>query len=410
MEWGINFTAWPEMLTWPYLILQGWLPYRDIAIAHNPLLLLDLVVFFKIFGVGILQLKIYTWFLIFINSLLTYYVAHKFWSKKAGLISCFIYLVLCIIFEGNGLWFDLALTPFALLLYLFVKEKKYFYSGMVFALGFLTKQTFVWFGLVVVLELLKSTRSRVNNLKNFIFGNLIIVLPFLLTLYLLGILPNFIDWAVKFGIFYLPKADGQVLLPTLKQFVFSFTPIAVSFFNPTLLLWMLVGLAGVYPRFELFHFQPALPFVAIAFSNFIFSYKNNFVKYTFLLLASCYMLLGLSRQLGGKTRFYEPQVVEVVQEIIKTNPQQIYIVNYWDNIYALTKTIPATKPLIPYIPWYLDYNNNKELILNDLKTKIPEIIVLGRRDEVFPDVFEFIEKYYFCNTVNGSVELCYKNK
>ncbi len=45
----INYTAWPEMLAWPYLILQGWLPYRDIAIAHNPLMLLDLVIFFKLF-------------------------------------------------------------------------------------------------------------------------------------------------------------------------------------------------------------------------------------------------------------------------------------------------------------------------------------------------------------------------
>jgi len=56
---NLKFTAWPEMLFWPYLMLKGWLPYRDIAIAHTPVLLADLTIFFKIFGLGLLQLKIY---------------------------------------------------------------------------------------------------------------------------------------------------------------------------------------------------------------------------------------------------------------------------------------------------------------------------------------------------------------
>ena len=49
----LKFTAWPEMLLWPYLITKGWLPYRDIAIAHTPLMLIDLSIFNKIFGFGI---------------------------------------------------------------------------------------------------------------------------------------------------------------------------------------------------------------------------------------------------------------------------------------------------------------------------------------------------------------------
>ena len=41
----MQFTAWPEMLAWPYLILKGFLPYKDIAIAHNPLLIFVLTKF-----------------------------------------------------------------------------------------------------------------------------------------------------------------------------------------------------------------------------------------------------------------------------------------------------------------------------------------------------------------------------
>jgi uracil-DNA glycosylase len=30
-----QFTPWPEMLLWPYLLMHGWLPYRDILIANG---------------------------------------------------------------------------------------------------------------------------------------------------------------------------------------------------------------------------------------------------------------------------------------------------------------------------------------------------------------------------------------
>jgi len=158
---GINFTAWPEMLAWPYLMLQGWLPYKDIAIAHNPLLLLDLAIFYKLFGVGIIQLKIYTWILIAINAYLVYFVSNKFWNKKVAVISSVLYLLLTIVYEGNGLWFDLALTPFAILLYYFLRQKNYLWSGIIFMLGFLTKQTFIYFLLPVAVEIVLSTKYKV---------------------------------------------------------------------------------------------------------------------------------------------------------------------------------------------------------------------------------------------------------
>jgi len=69
----LKFTAWPEMSLWPYLITKGWLPYKDIAIVHTPLMILDLTLFYKIFGVGIVQLKIFTWILIILSDLLVFF-------------------------------------------------------------------------------------------------------------------------------------------------------------------------------------------------------------------------------------------------------------------------------------------------------------------------------------------------
>ena len=397
------------MLAWPYLMIQGWFPYKDIAIAHNPLLIFDLVIFFKIFGVGLMQLKIYTWVLIFLNVYLTYFIGKKFWNVKTAYLSSFLYLIFCIVFEGNGLWFDLALTPFALLLYLFLREKKYLWAGVIFALGFLTKQTFIYFMIPVTYYILRTTYYK-KSIPNFIFGSGIVIAIFVMILSLLGILDDYYNWAIKFGIFYLPQAVGQISLPNLKQFLFAVVPFIFLIWNLdiSICLFAVVGAMGVYPRWELFHFQPALPFLAMPMSTFYFKYKNRFVVFLSLLFVFCYILLGLYRQIGNNTRFYESDVQKVVEEINKINPETLYVINYWDNIYALTNTKPP-KPLIPYIPWYLDYQNNKDVILNGLKNKMPEVIVIGERDMGFVDVFDFVDKFYTCNIVEKKVELCQKN-
>jgi len=410
MEWGINFTAWPEMLAWPHLILNGWLPYRDIAIAHNPLLIAVLALFYKMFGVGILQLKIFTWILIFLNSFLTYFVTSKFWNKKKAILVAALYLLLCIIYEGNGLWFDLALVPFALLLYYFVRLKMYVLAGIVFALGFLTKQTFIYLLIPVLISEIKNKNTLLTRSEKFLRGSLVVAILFLIIMFVFGIADDFYLWAVKFGIFYLPGAEGQVLMPTLKQFIFSVAPFLVLFLNFTLVPWILAGIAGVYPRFELFHFQPALPFLAIAVSNIIFSKQKILIKSIIVVFIFAFLFLGLKRQIGTNTRFYEPEVIKITDEINKAGTKEIYIVNYWDNIYALTNTIPATRPLIPYIPWYLNYANDKESIINNLKLKMPKVLVVNEKDKLdWVELTDFIEKFYSCNFIDNKLGICYKN-
>lgn len=409
---NLTYTAWPEMLAWPYLILQGWLPYRDIAIAHNPLLLLDLVIFFKLFGVGIMQLKIYTWILIAVNACLTYYVGKKFWSKNIGLLSSFLYLVLCVIFEGNGLWFDLALTPFALLLYLFLKEKKYVWAGVVFALGFLTKQTFIYFAVPVGIAMIKNNGLKIKEISKFIFGLIPVFAIFTLYLFTNNLISDYYNWAIKFGILYLPTAVGQISFPTLKQLLFAIAPFLIAVFGADylVLIFMVVGALGVYPRWELFHFQPALPFLSIVLATFVYSKRNIFLKSLIIVCSILYMVYGVSRQIGSNTRFYEPEVQKVVSLITnhKSLNTSTYVINYWDNIYALTG-IESSKPLIPYIPWYLNYGESKNIILNNLKSETPDVIVIGQRGNEFPELYSFVEKYYTCNIVEKRVELCEKN-
>jgi 4-amino-4-deoxy-L-arabinose transferase-like glycosyltransferase len=408
----INYTAWPEMLAWPYLMLQGWLPYKDIAIAHNPLMLLDLVIFFKLFGVGIIQLKIYTWILIATNTFLVYFVSKKFWNKKSAYLSSVLYVLLTIVFEGNGLWFDLVLTPFAILLYYFLRQKNYLWAGVIFALGFLTKQTFVYFALPVVSAMVHDIKNILPKLRQIVIGSGIIFGVFAIVLYSLGILDDYYNWAIKFGILYLPNAVGQIYFPNIKQLIFSFLPFLVLLFTNNLILtvFAIVGMMGVYPRFELFHFQPSLPFIAIAISTVIISKRKMAIKLLIGLFTLLFLGLGVYRQVGTTTRFLESDVEKVVIKINSLQPRvdSLYVINYWDNLYALTNTKPP-KPLIPYIPWYLDYGDNKATIINGLKTSIPDVIVIGERDENFSELYQFVDKFYSCNIVDKKVELCQKN-
>ncbi|PJE69384.1 hypothetical protein COU96_00030, partial [Candidatus Shapirobacteria bacterium CG10_big_fil_rev_8_21_14_0_10_38_14] len=99
------------MILWPYFILKGLLPYRDIAMAHNPLLIFDLAIFYKIFGISLFNLKIYTWVLILLTDLLIYWVAKKITKReKVALLSLAFYVLWQPFFEGNGVWFDLVLA------------------------------------------------------------------------------------------------------------------------------------------------------------------------------------------------------------------------------------------------------------------------------------------------------------
>ena len=267
---NMKFTAWPEMLLWPYLWLHGVLPYKDAAIVHTPLLLMKLVVFYKLFGVGIFQLKVFTWLIVIFTDALLFFITQRLWGKKTALIALAVFVPWQIFFDGNGLWFDLLLAPLVLLTFYFAETKRYFWSGIFFGLMFFTKQTAVFFAIPILF-------SKIDY-KKFIFGFLGLSLVWILGIWTLGIFPYFYNWAIKFGIFILPRSSGQIQLPDLRTLLIACLPFGIFlplFFNKKILninlaLWAIAGSLGAYPRFEYFHFQPAVPFLAIA-TGIVFS-------------------------------------------------------------------------------------------------------------------------------------------
>ncbi len=383
----LKFTAWPETLLWPYLIDKGWMPYKDIAIAHTPLMLAVLAVFCKIFGVGILQLKFFTWILILGIDLLVFGIVKKLWNVKSALITVSAFIFWQLFFDGNGLWFDLFMMVSVLSSYYFLKKKKYFWVGIFWVLAFISKQTAVWFLLPIGLEL---TDKSLKPLIGFIKGATLTLIVFVLSLGAFGMLPSFINWAVKFGIFILPNAQGQIQLPDLKSLVISVFPFLMFIpliwktgkKNLNLLLWTFAGSLGAYPRFEYFHIQPALPFLAIASALTLTSSKNNKLIKIFVILyilGSIYLFANFfMRNWGEGTRFFETNVSDVTG-YVKSNSKPgdaIFVMNWWDSIYPLTGTLPATAPWVPQLSWYQEVSGIQEKEVEDLKISKPKLILL----------------------------------
>jgi hypothetical protein len=385
---NLKFTAWPEMLLWPYLMIHGWLPYVNIAIAHTPLLLVKLAVFYKIFGVGIIQLKIFTWILIMVLDAFVFWICKKLRNTKTALIAVSAFAFWQLFFDGNGLWFDLFMGVTALISFYFVQKKRYLLVGIFWALAFISKQTAVWFLIPIGLEL---TDKNLKPLSGFIKGVILTLAIFVFGLWIGGILPSFFNWAIRFGVFILPKAQGQIQLPDLRNLVVSLFPflIFIPLFwkggkkNLYLALWAVAGGLGAYPRFEYFHFQPAIPFLAIASGLVLTNLGKQIrpIKYflTFYILGSVILFAGFfMRNFNEGVRFFETDVSDLVS-YVKSNTSsgdKIFVMNWWDNIYPLTDTIPAVDPWVPQLSWYQEIPGIQEKEVTDLKSSKPKLILL----------------------------------
>lgn len=399
-----QFTVWPEMLFWPFLMLRGWLPYQNIAIAHTPLLLIELSLVYKLLGVGVWQLKILTWLTILFIDIFVFYLARRFWGIKTAVISLLFYVFLQINYAGNGLWFDLCLAFWGLVIYYFLKSKKYLAVGIGWVLAFLTKQTAFWFLIPIVLKLWSGKNEFVCTkvrLFRFIFGVLIISLTFVASLLACGIFDDFYNWAVNFGIFVLPKAQGQIKTPHFRELIYASIPFGViPFYYKMKKDWLLpllaiAGAIGVYPRWELFHFQPALVFLALMFGVVIIKIKTiKKCLRMLLLLMILFVFYSFGRTISYfwkvEDRFVDATTMQVV-EYVKENSvseDKIYVVNYWDNIYALSNRLPAIEPWIPHLKWYLNYGETEKEMLSDLNRNNPSLIVVPKDSKFIPRGFE----------------------
>lgn len=425
----LKFTAWPEMLLWPYLLVEGQMPYKDIAIAHTPLLVVALSVFYKLFETGILQLKVFTWLFVIATDLLLFYVTSKIWNKRISLAILAGYVFLQLLYDGNALWFDLALVPLSLIEFYLIYKNKYFLAGFMWVVMMLTKQTAIWFLIPIVATLLTRKTFR-KNVTHFLLGSVLTSTVAIFSLAFFDILPHFYNWAVHFGLFILPHSSGQINLPSIRNLIVAGFPflIFILYFRQKkqskiqLLFWVVAGSLGAYPRFEYFHLQPSLPYLAMVTAYTLKYYKplGLYKKIFFFLYLVGFIYLFVNffiRNFSEGVRFYEKDVVRVADYIMQnTKPgDKIFVLNWWDSVYALTNTFPGSSPWVPQLEWYQEPSGIQEKEVLDLQTTKPKYIVfkpyeiVGLGAYIPKKLYEYVRVNYHVKDKIDGIEILIPN-
>lgn len=399
---NFQFTLWPEMIVYPYLINNGFSLYTDIINPYPPLIPLALSLFSKYFSYQHVPYQFLTWGFIIIIDLAIFFIAKKITgSSRLALISTSFFALFSLPFGVNGLWFDLLQTPFllfsALFFYKFLKPakdlKNLLLSSIFLCVAFFIKQQAIWLALAfIILIILKNYHDYRSLIKKVLIYLAPFISVFLLELVItsfFGANKPFIFWTILFPFFKTSSLPGYVLFPSLRQLLtlislyaiftpqFKLLKSKTSFF----LLNASILILFAYPRFDYFHLIPALSFLSIAFGENLSLFLKSktpvkiiaIISLTFLVLFS---VRFLQRNYHKDIRFFEKDIIQASNFLkTNTNPQDlIYIQNGPDQILPLAGRLPP-KPWADEFPWYLEINYQQEKIIENLNSQKPRYLV-----------------------------------
>lgn len=386
---NLQFTAWPEMLSYPYLLKHGYQLYKDIINPYPPFLPYFLLFYFNLLGFNLLSLKLLTIMIVVLIDLLLFWVVRKIFDQSLAFLTLCIFFLLQPILEGNGLWFDLFVTPFLLfsfyLLILILKEDRAklfnkMFLGIILGLAFLIKQTVGLIFLILTCYLFFVKKKL--GLKSLFLFCLCFVIPLIFTSFLifkLGLFDDYLFWVFIYPYQHLTNRGFQ-LYPTWKQFL-----ILIFLIFPTFLFLMekkikneLIPLFVVFissllfaiPRFSYFHLQPSLPFIAIWIALFLKDFlikKRLLVGLTYFLGLVIIFGYFLIRDFGKEARFYDNKTMRVsllLKEKLSVK-EEVFFYNVSSEYFVLANLLPI-KPWADNFPWYLETGNIQERIVQSL--------------------------------------------
>ena len=366
----LRFEVWPEILVMPYLMKNGFELYRDMIVPWTPGLMWILNGWFKLAGLSVDGLKLLTWGMIAVIDLQIYYVAAKKWREKAGLAALTFFVLLQPVFDGNGMWFDLAAAPFLLLAF-------YWRQPLLLAPAFLIKQSAMWLLPVFVREWRKVLFGILG-----ILGGLGISMAYFFSKGLAG---DYWFWAYDFAFRRLPAMPGHRDLGNWRLWILALAPfVLVGVIRGTRSIknisgdpfyWAILAIPFAIPRLGLFHFQPAIAFLALTVGSLIKSHKSYKTVKTYFLLSLILVYLGFSwyriiqSQWQKPNRFLEPEVYQLAAKVaLETKKEeQVLLVNGPESVYFLADRLPP-KPWLTQFPWFLELPGFQE----DLVTKFKQ--------------------------------------
>lgn len=415
----LNFLAYPELFVYPYLTNNGLIPYRDILDQHFPGLM------FLPINLGNLGMttpeaaRIWQYGIVIITHLILYLVAKKFLGKRAILANIFFALWQPF-FEGWVVWIDSFLAIFTLSSLYFLKDKKYFWSGLFLGLALLFKQVVAPLIILVGIYLLfKERKFKIV----FLFGLGVLIPTLFLILYItnLGIWKDFIFWTITFNMTTFAEMGRKY--GTLSEWsrvigVYGFSLFA--FFDKkvredTLLIGVFLAgsLASIYARFDFVHLQPSLPFVALLSAisiNWLIKRKYLKLLIAVYVLASIFLLSQFYKGHWGDRVFFfgstEKKVTAEIQKLSKSG-DKIFALGTLPHIYQMADRLPSGNVFVFQFPWFMTTAENR--ILSGIVNDPPKVVIRDLEAEVegqklisyMPKINEYINKNY---KVVGKIE------
>ncbi len=431
---NLQFTAWPEMFSYPYLLNNGFSLYRDQALPYQPLLILILSKIYLIFGYDINVLKIFTWGIILINDLLIFLISQKLVGKKfVSLLPLIFYVVVQGVAGGNMLWFDLATIPFILgaiySLITFNSLKKYFIVGLLLGCAALIKQQMFILPLVLIVYWL--FKKNISNVWKLMIGFLIPWLLILLWVLSQGIFKDYFFWTFTVPFFWYPQFPGYVNWPTKFQTLQTI----ILFISSLLILrnfkklsettWILLLIFGglfltAFPRFDFFRMQPSIAVFPILFATI---FLKNQKLYSIFLILTALLFITISWKninFSSQIRFYEQKDLNLTKKIqlFLNKKDSTYFLGVHSGQYILTETLPF-KPWIDNYIWYMEVPGVQDKVIEGFEKSKPKYIFWTKpqKDQWFKlgtyqpqKITEYIKTNYTkFDEINGSIEIWQKN-
>ena len=387
---NLQFTAWPEMLSFSYMIDNGFVIYKDFHHVYQPLLTFTLLSFFKIFGFNIISLKTFTYILIALTDLFVFLNVKKLTDKQSlplrgknnlSIFTLSLYVLLQPIFDGNMLWYDIAVI-LPVLISIYYIDVNLFVSGFFIAIAFLTKQQAILIGLPIFIYLLIS-KIKFKDIIKFGYGCITPIIFLVLFLYKFDLFPDYLFWTFEFPLIHLPNIDGYAVSPNSRELVIlgmmvvslivgiitNYKKLNSKFYLLLSILFFLI--LSAFPRFSLFHLQPALA-IYVLIIGYLFSLRN---KYFILLLIPVFLMWkNVLVTAKYEDRFYTQSDVNTASEIKnRSKDSQIYLLGPSSIEYVLSSTVPP-KPWIENYVWHFEMPGMQEKMIEGWKVAPPQYI------------------------------------
>lgn len=440
------FTAWPEMLSYSYLISRDFVPYKDFIFPYPPGLPLILLTVFNNFGFSVFVLKIFAWILIILTDITIFLILKKI--SKNNLISIiflFFYIFLQSFLDGHMLWFDFAgVLPLLLGFYFcFIWQNKQnlkylFLISLFLSIAVMIKQVnviyFLVFGLLYFFQRKKIILKEIIYL---IFGSLIVFIPFLFYIFNINAVSEFFNWVILYPITKWSKFPGYVNFDISKRQLITifllFSPLTCliiywkKIINDRIFimisLFFVTSVITIYPRFSFFHLQPALAFLIILFVKIyveIYQKQKPLFLLFILMVITMILFINFKSVSGNRIRFYEQQdlnLTNIIKKKIKNN-ENVFLLGINSSEYVYANRIPP-KNWSDNFGWYLEIPGIQQWVIEGLRSETPKIIfwkmpLMGNWYDLGvyqpEEIADYIRRnYHETGMIESSIEIWEKN-